>query len=380
MKIVISCAPSTSPWLAEEVKALQYPVHQINPTDVVTEGTLFDCMRLNLYLRSAHRVLLILDEFIARTPDHLYRKAKDFPWENHLFTNGYISIDSFVRNEHIRDFRFANLKLKDAIVDRMQELFDHRPDSGKEKDHMVLFMHWVDDKVSLALDTSGQTIAKHGYRRLPWNAPLLESMAAALLLASRWDARSPFVNPMCGSGTLAIEAALMGLKIPPGLYRENFGFMHLRGYKAGQWQELLEEARENQLHELSFPIVASDNEPQAISAARMNARNAGVEKFIDFSVCDFQETPVPQEPGIVMLNPEWGERLGEEEGLRAVYKQIGDFFKSSCKGYWGYIFTGNLKLAKQVGLRSTRRIEFFSSKIESRLLEYELYSGSKKNP
>lgn len=380
MKIVISCAPSTSPWLAEEVKALQYPVHQINATDVVTEGTLFDCMRLNLHLRSAHRVLLILDEFTARTPDHLYRKAKNFPWENHLFTNGYISIDSFVRNEHIRDFRFANLKLKDAIVDRMQELFDHRPDSGKEKDQMVLFMHWVDDKVSLALDTSGQTIAKHGYRKLPWNAPLLESMAAALLLASRWEARSPFVNPMCGSGTLAIEAALMGLKIPPGLYRENFGFMHLRGYKEGQWQELLEEARANRLQELPFPIVATDNEPQAISAAKINARNAGVEEFIDFSVCDFQETPVPREPGVVMLNPEWGERLGEEEGLREVYKQIGDFFKSSCKGYWGYVFTGNLKLAKQVGLRTTRRIEFFSSKIESRLLEYELYSGSKKNP
>lgn len=377
-KIVISCAPSTAPFLAEEVKALNYPVLQQNVTDVVTEGTLQDCMRLNLYLRTAHRVLLVIKETYARTADHLYQKAKRIPWEDHLSPDGRFSIDSFVRNENILDYRFASLKLKDAIADRFMEKFGRRPDSGKEKDQAVLFMHWVDDKVSLALDTSGETIAKHGYRRLPWKAPLMESIAAAAILASRWDRQSPFVNPMCGSGTLPIEAAQIALNHPPGLLRDNFGFMHLNGYQAGAWEDMVEKARQQRRTELSFPIIATDNNANAVAAARENAKAAQVEEYITFEVCDFKETPVPEEEGVVIFNPEWGLRLGEQEELAAVYREIGDFFKARCSGYWGYIFTGNLALAKKVGLRTTRRIEFVNSKIDSRLLEYELYRGSKK--
>lgn len=384
MKIVISCAPTTAPYLAEEVKALNYPVLQVNPTDVVTEGQLYDCMRLNLQLRVAHRVLLIIDEFEARTADRLYQKARQIPWEEYLHVDGHFSIDSFVRNENITDFRFASLKLKDAVADRFQHKMDRRPNSGKEKDQAVLFMHWVEEKVSIALDTSGETIGKHGYRRMPWKAPIMESMASSLLIASRWDAKSHFVNPMCGSGTLAIEAALMALKFPPGLFRHNFGFMHLKTYQQSQWTELIREARKGMLEELPFRIIASDNDPQAITAAQQNAREAGVEQFIEFEVCEFEETTVPEAvgdatSGAVMLNPEWGDRLGEQELLAPVYRQIGDFFKARCKGYWGYIFTGNLELAKKVGLRTNRRIEFNNSKIVSRLLEYELYSGSKKS-
>lgn len=377
-KIVISCAPSTAPYLAEEVKALNYPVLQQNVTDVVTEGSMEDCMRLNLYLRTAHRVLWVIAETYARTADHLYQKAKKIAWEDYLSADGRFSIDSFVRNESILDYRFASLKLKDAIADRFLEKFGRRPDSGKEKDQAVLFMHWVDEKVSLALDTSGETIAKHNYRLLPWKAPMLESIAAAAIFASRWDRQSPFVNPMCGSGTLAIEATQIALNHPPGLLRDNFGFMHLNGYKAGTWKELVEEARQDRWTELPFPIIASDNNPNAIAAARENAKAAEVEDFITFEVCDFKDTTVPEEEGIVIFNPEWGLRLGEQEALAPVYREIGDFFKARCSGYWGYIFTGNLDLAKKVGLRTTRRIEFINSKIDSRLLEYELYKGTKK--
>ena len=384
MKIVISCAPSTAPFLAEELQALGYPVLQINPTDVVTEGLLMDCMRLNLHLRTAHRVLLIIREFNARTADQLYLNARQIPWEEYLEAEGRFSIDAFVRNESIRDFRFASLKLKDAVADRFQEKMGRRPDSGKEKDQAVLFMHWVQEKVSIALDTSGETIAKHGYRRMPWKAPLMESMAASVLLASQWDSKSHFVNPMCGSGTLAIEAALLALNFPPGLFRSNFGFMHLKGYRQSQWAELVEKARRNIRTALPFRIIASDNDPKAVAAARQNAKAAGVENLIEFEVCNFEETTIPEpsaesDKGVVILNPEWGERLGEQEQLAPVYRQIGDFFKARCKGYWGYIFTGNLELAKQVGLRTNRRIEFINSKIDSRLLEYELYSGSKKS-
>lgn len=383
-KIVISCAPSTAPFVAEEVKALGYPVLKENPTDVVTEGTLQDCMRLNLHLRTAHRVLLIIAEFDARTADRMYQKAKQISWEEYLQADGHFSIDAFVRNESIRDYRFASLKLKDAVVDRFQEKTGSRPNSGKEKDQAVLFMHWVQEKVSIGLDTSGETIAKHGYRRLPWKAPLMESIAASIIMASRWDGNSHFINPMCGSGTLAIEAALMALNYPPGLFRHNFGFMHLQGYRQGQWTDLIREARKHIKEELPFRIIASDNDPKAVAAARQNAKAAGVERYIEFEVCNFEETTIPEQnapetKGAVILNPEWGERLGDKETLGPVYRQIGDFFKARCKGYWGYIFTGNLELAKQVGLRTNRRIEFMNSKIDSRLLEYELYSGSRKS-
>ena len=384
MKIVISCAPGNGRHLAKEVESLNYPVVQVNISDVVTEGSMYDCMRLNLHLRTGHRVLLIISEFNAMDADRLYQRARQIPWENYLEADGHFSIDSFVRNDTIRDFRFASLKLKDAIADRFQHKTGSRPDSGKEKDQAVLFMHWVQEKVSIGLDTSGETIAKHGYRHLPWKAPVLESMAAAIILASRWDAQSHFVNPMCGSGTLAIEAALLALKFPPGMFRHNFGFMHLKGYRQSDWTELIREARKGILEELPFRIIASDNNPLAVAAARQNAKDAGVEQFIEFEICDFEETTIPEPEeemgtGVVVLNPEWGERLGEQEELAPVYKKIGDFFKARCKGYWGYIFTGNLELAKQVGLRTKRRVEFINSKIDSRLLEYELYSGSKRS-
>jgi putative N6-adenine-specific DNA methylase len=205
-----------------------------------------------------------------------------------------------------------------------------------------------------------------------------ETLGAAIILATGWKGNGNFVNPMCGSGTLAIEAALIALERAPGSVRSNYGFMHLKGFDESSWKALRREIRAEAGDRLNGRIIATDISPQAVEAAKKNAMTAGVERFIEFGVCDFSETPIPEGGGVVILNPEYGERMGEIEALKDIYRKVGDFFKKKCNGYTGYVFTGNLDLAKKVGLRTNRRITFFNGPIECRLLEYDLYEGSRK--
>ena len=213
---------------------------------------------------------------------------------------------------------------------------------------------------------------------MPYKAPLREALAAGLILTSDYDGAGPFVSPMCGSGTLAIEAALIAQNRAPGLLRSNFGFRHVMGFNDPAWQDLRHEARQKGSKTLAAPIVASDISEEAIAAAMQNAKTAGVDHLIDFHVCDFADTPIPEGDGTVIVNPEYGERIGNTTELEATYRRIGDFFKQQCIGYTAYLFTGNLDLAKKVGLRASRRFPFFNGKIDCRLLKYEMYKGTRE--
>ncbi|TRX55988.1 class I SAM-dependent RNA methyltransferase [Fulvivirga sp. M361] len=379
-KIIISCAPRISPYVHNEVLELGYKSRVINQLGIEIEGSLQDAMRLNLHLRAASKVLMEIKSFRAANADELYATLVEIAWERIIPQRGYIRIEGFVRNDTIRDTRYANVKVKDAIVDRIQKIKGERPNSGPESNRTVIFLHWKGDQATIYVNTSGEPISKHGYRKFPHKAPMQESLAAAALLASKWDCHSHFINPMCGSGTLAIEAALLACNISPGLFRENYGFMHLRYFNELEWKKLYKEAQRKVKKELDFKIIATDISPKAIDAARKNAANAGVDHLIEFSICDFKETFIPKsQPGVVFFNPEYGERLGDENKLAPVYTEMGDFFKQKCQGYWGYIFSGNLELLKNVGLKTKRRIEFHNARIDARLLEYELYGGSKKH-
>jgi putative N6-adenine-specific DNA methylase len=254
-----------------------------------------------------------------------------------------------------------------------------RPDSGPNRDQAVVYLYWVNSDCYLYFDTSGETISKHGYRRIPFKAPLRESLAAALIKATRWKPGMPLANPMAGSGTLAIEAAMIALNIAPGLKRENFGFMHLQTYQRDEWLSLVEDARKLINQDISGKIIVNDSSLEALWAAKKNAEWADVLPFLDFHHGDFSQVAIPEQPGVVIFNPEYGARLGEVEQLSGVYKKIGDFFKLNCVGYWGYIFSGNPELSKHIGLRTSRKVPFYNGKIECRLLEYELYAGTKKN-
>jgi len=377
-RIVITCAKGVPPFLKEEISSLGLPVRSESIAMVETEGTMEDAMRLNLFLKTGQRVLLFLRTLEAKNADELYAGISRMEWEDYVSPEEYLCVTSTVDNPSIRDFRFANLKCKDAIVDRIKKKVGRRPDSGSERTGAVIDLYWKGNLCLVYLDTSGEPLYRRGYRKIPLHAPMQETLAAAVIQATGWKGQGNFVNPMCGSGTLAVEAALAALDIAPGLLRKNFGFMHLKGFNRSSWNRMLQEARARMKRSFQGKLVATDIDPKAIRASRQNAAAAGVDPLIEFSVRDYAETPVPEGRGVVILNPEYGERMGKVEKLEEIYKGIGDFFKKKCQGYTGYIFTGNLHLAKKVGLKAKRRLPFFNSNIECRLLEYDLYEGSRR--
>ena len=363
-----------------EIEELGFKPVRIFKTGVELQGTMKDCIKLNLNLRCASQVLFSIKEFTATNADDLYKELMNMPWEEIIPADEYFSISSNVSNETITNNLFANVKVKDAVADRFREKTGARPDSGSDLNGAVIHLYWKEDQAEIFVDTSGETLSKHGYRKIPGKAPMLESLAAATILASQWNKKTPFINPMCGSGTVAIEAALMATNRRPGLYRSNYSFMHIRGYE----QALYEEAYKNLEQQVTatseeLKIIASDISEDAVNISKVNAGMAGVEHLIQFEQCDFEEATVPEEGGgVVYFNPEYGDRMGVADELEASYKRIGDFLKKKCKGYYGYIFTGNLELGKKIGLKPKRRIEFYTSKIDCRLFEYELYAGSRE--
>ncbi len=378
-RILITCPKGIAPVLKEEVSALGLPVAAERPAGVETAGGMADCMRLNLHLRTGHRVLLSLRDFPAKTAQDFYRSIYRIAWEELIPEDEYISVTSAVENPSIRDTRYANQKCKDAIADRIKNKCGRRPDSGPEKSGASVFVYWKGDRCSVYLDTSGEPLARRGYRKEPGRAPMQETLAAAVILTTGWKGNGHFVNPMCGSGTLGIEAALIALNKAPGLLRNNFAFMHLRDFRRPEWSALREEARKTSRRALEGRMILTDIDPGAVQASQRNALTAGVEHLMTFGVCDFSETEVPEEGGVVVINPEYGERLGKIRELEEVYQRIGDFLKWKCQGYTGFVFTGNPDLAKRIGLKSSRRIIFFNSNIECRLLKYDLYEGSRKH-
>jgi len=378
-RIIITCSNRLSPYLQMEIAELGFKPERVFKTGVELKGTLQDCICLNLNLRCASQVLFSLKEFNADNADDLYNTLLDFSWEDVIVVDGYFSISSNVSNDTINNSLFANVKVKDAIVDRFRNKTGERPDSGPMLDKTVIHLYWKESLAEIFIDTSGETLSKHGYRKIPGKAPMLESLAAATLLATKWDRKSVFINPMCGSGTVAIEAALLATNRNPGLLRFNYAFMHLVGYEEKFYMDEFTRLEKQVAEVDELKIIATDISEDAVNISKVNAGIAGVEEYIDFAVCDFEETVIPEgENGIVYFNPEYGDRLGVEAELEITYKRLGDFLKKKCKGYFGYIFTGNLELAKKIGLKPNRRIEFYTSKIDCRLLEYELYSGTKR--
>ena len=379
--IIITCPKRLAPYLEQEVLELGFSIDETFVTGVRLSGTINDCIKLNLNLRCASQVLYSLKQFEAENADEIYNHLIAYPWEVILPDPGYFSITSNVNNPTINNSMFANLRVKDAIVDRMREKRGTRPSTGSELTGAVIHLFWKNERAEIFIDTSGDSLGRHGYRKIPGQAPMLEALAAATIYATRWDRKSPFVNPMCGSGTLAIEAAMIATNRRPGLFRTNYAFMHLQGYDEAVYQ--LEDALlEKQIIDVpGLRIIATDYSAKAVENAKKNAVAAGVATIIDFAVCDFAATEIPQDvPGVFYVNPEYGERLGDIKELEATYARIGDFMKQKCGGYYGYVFTGNLELAKKIGLKAKRRIEFYTSTIDCRLLEYELYSGSRNVP
>lgn len=379
-KIVITCHKWLSPALTSEVSALGFTVTRSFQTGVEISGTINDCIKLNLNLRTASQVLYSIKTFNCNNPDELYENLATIEWEKIIDPGGYFSVTSNVFHTTITTNLFANLRVKDAVVDRMRKVANKRPSTGSELTGAVVYLYWKYDEAEVFIDTTGDSLARHGYRKIPGKAPMLEALAAATILSGKWDTTTPFINPMCGSGTLAIEAALIASKRVPGLLRNNYAFMHVIGYDRAVYEKERAIIEDQIIEPTGLKIIASDMSKQAIDISKLNAAAAGVEDLITFQVCDFESTKMPDnmEGAVILFNPEYGERLGEEIELEATYARMGDFLKNKCKGSTGYIFTGNLELAKKIRLKPSRRIEFLNAKIDCRLLEYEMYAGTRR--
>lgn len=389
--IIISCAKELSRWTEIEVIDMGYKPIEVTENTVVVRGSMRDVMRLNLYLRTAHRVLVPLLRTICRNIRDLYESALSIDWENLIEADGYFSVSSIVHNSTIRDTRLPSLYTKDAIADRMRERCQRRPDSGGENIGSAVFVYWERDEVIIYLDTSGEPLSKRGYRKIPGSAPMQETLAAACLMAMHWNRKDPFLAPMCGSGTPAIEAAMMAMNKAPGSLKGHFAFQSVKGYtrmipnesaprvaprqRAGAtpeqiWKEMVIDAKNAENTSAMPRIIATDISPDAIENAYTNAIAAGVAQHIEFKACDFAETPVPDGKGCIFFNPEYGIRLGTYEELAPVYERIGTFMNEKCAGWTGGLITGNPDLARMVNLYYRTRVPFFNGPIDCRLFIY----------
>lgn len=377
--ITVTCLHRVQEYLEKEVIELGFDIKERFPTGVHIDGTMKDCIRLNLQLTCASSVLYSLGTKKINHPDTLYAWVKTFAWEDILMEDCTFSITSNVFHETINNNLFANLRVKDAINDRLREKIGKRYDTSSELNQAVIHLFWNKEDAELYIDTSGRSLGRHGYRKFPGKAPMLESLAAACISATVWDKKAPFINPMCGSGTVAIEAAMQASNSKPGLYRYNYSFMYVQGFRKMDYR--IERAVITKMRnpDVKNIIIASDLDPQVITQAKQNASNAHLDHLIDFRVEDFRNTKIPKaktgESGIVFFNPEYGERLGEERSLQAIYKAMGDYMKNFAKGYTGYVFTANTNLAKHIGLRADKKIPFYNAKLDARLLEFKIFEG-----
>lgn len=372
-RIVITCSSGVAPYLEQEVLALGMPVRGRNETAVMTEGTMEEAMLLNLKLRTAHRVFWQIAGFRSDDADELYEKSMTIPWEEYIDPDGYFTIDVSVDNPTIRNDFFARVRVKDAVADRMRNLVGRRPNSGSADDEGVcIFLHWVGRSADLYLNTSGPALSKRGYRVAQVEAPMRETLAAAVLMATGWKGTTHLLNPMCGGGTLAIEAAWMAKNRAPGLSRSHFAFMDIVGYDANLWRPMVQEAA-RAVHPLpeGMRIIASDIDADAIRATKENAMVAGVYEDLEYDQSDVSLSPVPSDgEGVIVMNPPYGARLGDGVKLRPTYAAIGSFLSENAARFHGFVFTASPELADCIGLKAVQAIPFFNARLDSRLLEY----------
>ena len=358
--------------LAGELARLGMPGIAAERGGVRFRGEPADCWRANLWLRTANRILQPLGSFPCGTPQALYDGVRALPWDRFLTPAMTLAVDCSLRDSSLTHSGFVALKTKDAVVDAMRDRFGSRPSVDTRDPDLRINIHLAKNFCTVSLDSSGSPLDRRGYRLEKNEAPLRETLAAAIILSTGWDATIPLSDPLCGSGTLLIEAALLASRRPPGLNR-HFGFERWPGFDPSLWKSILEEAQGQVLERLPSAIIGSDSDGRSIATARRNAERAGVRDLIGLMRHDMQDFIPPPSPGVIVCNPPYGERMGEVETLKPFYRQLGDLFKQRCKGSTAWIFTGSQELAKHVGLKTTRRIVLWNGPLECRLLKYEMY-------
>jgi putative N6-adenine-specific DNA methylase len=368
-----TCARGIEEVLASELGELGAAGITIGRGGVHFAGDQALLYKANLWLRTAIRVLKPILEAPVASPEELYDAVQTIDWSQYLTPDHTLAVDCNVRDSQITHSKYAALKTKDAICDQFMERIGRRPSVDVDEPMVGLNLHIYRDQAVLSLESSGESLHKRGYRPILTKAPLNEALAAALVLLSGWKGDTPLADPLCGSGTLAIEAAWIALHRPAGLTRKRFGFQGWMDFDIRLWTQLRDEARRGVLKKLPAPIFGSDIRKDAIVFSRNNARAAGIGHLVRFEVKDVRDfQPPPGPPGVILCNPPYGERIGEEKELRVLYQTLGEVFRTRCAGWTAFVFTGNASLARHIGLVPTARIALFNGKIPCQLLKYEL--------
>ena len=362
--------------LASELTALGAKEVQPGKRVVLFRGDNELIYKANYLCRTALRILKPIGVFTVRNEKELYEKVRRIDWTQIFGLRQTFMVNATISQSSMTHSLYVALKTKDAIVDQFRDKLGKRPYVDKENPTIYVDVHINREKCTISLDSSGASLHKRGYRVATDKAPINEVLAAGLIKLSGWEKDGDFMDPMCGSGTIPIEAAMEALNIPAGYYRKHFAFENWSDFNHDLWHDIKEEAN-NQIAEYDNPIIASDQSFKAFNIARSNLKNAGLQMDVTLINKPFEKMNPESGKGILIFNPPYGERL-EEDNIIALYKMIGDVLKTKFKGYEAWIITGNPTAAKYIGLRPSRKITLFNGQIESKFIKFELYEGSRK--
>lgn len=329
--------------------------------------------RVNLAARYLFRVLVPLTTVRATDADRLYDGVYQFDWSPYLDPDRTLAIHCTGSNRRLNHSHFTALQVKNAIVDQQRDRQGRRSSVDPHRPDLAIHAHIEGDRCTLSLDSSGDSLHRRGYRAAMGAAPLKETLAAALIAMTEWEPGLALCDPLCGSGTLVLEAALKDRQIAPGLFREEFALERWRDFDGDLWQKVRQDLIAQEKRELSAWMGGSDADPEIVHQAQINAEACHLGDQIAFTCQSLHQVTAPSDRGIIICNPPYGKRIGAGEELGELYKQLGDLFKQQFKGWVGYILTGDKELAKRVGLKASRRIPINNGGIPCTLLRYELY-------
>jgi putative N6-adenine-specific DNA methylase len=359
--------------LAQELIELGADDVQIGRRSVYFSGDQTMLYRANYCLRTALRVLMPIDSYKIHSADDLYQRGKNFKWEDLFGVEQTFAIQSVTFSDLFNNSMYASLKLKDAIVDRFRYKFGERPSINTKYPDILINLHISNDYCTISLDSSGESLHKRGYRLDQNEAPMSEVLAAGLLRLSAWDQKSELSDPMCGSGTIAIEAAMLANGVYPGSIRKNFAFFNWKSFNRSAYQRMVEEIESGRID--AVKIKASDISRRNIDIAYKNAEVAGVLKLIDFQIADFRTLKPSSENPFLLFNPPYGERLTPDDAN--FYTMIGDRLKQEYSNSTVWVIS-TAQCLKSIGLRPSKKITILNGSLECSFRKYELYTGSKK--
>jgi len=332
--------------------------------------------RANFHLRTALRILKPIMEFNAKNENELYQQIQKTEWDTYFNLKDTFAVDSVVFSDNFSHSKYVALKVKDAIVDQFREKYQKRPYVETENPDIRISIHIANELCTVSLDSSGDSLHKRGYRITTNKAPINEVLAAGMILMSGWDKKSVFIDPMCGSGTLVIEAAMIANNIPPGVYRQKFGFETWKDFDNELLEEIYEEDGVEPDHDIK--VIGSDISEIAIRITKENVANAGLKRKIDLQINPIENYTPPAENGVIITNPPYGERIKKND-INEFYKALGDKFKSSYQGYEVWLISSNFDAIKYIGLRPSKKFTLFNGPLECKFLNYSIYEGSKKS-